>query len=84
MAIEIKTCHDCACGLENDDWTHLDYHHDKEESDRMYALVQSSMEEYGWLTRSKEIAFGGYWHCDICWEIDFGTGWIFNAEREGC
>ena len=56
MKSEIVTCHSCAVGLQNDDWTHLDYHHDQEESDRMYALVCSNMELFGWLTHVREQA----------------------------
>ena len=82
MKSEIVTCHQCAVGLQNNDWTHLDCHYDQEESDRMYSLVCSNMESYGWLTHVRKQDQGGYWNCDMCHEIDIGTGHIFEYEKK--
>ncbi len=48
----------------------------------MYALVCSNMELYGWLIHIEEQDQGGFWKCDMCLEVDIGTGHIFEYEKK--
>ena len=79
----VTLCHECAYGVANDDWTHLDYHHDQEDADRALALVTANMELLGWLTLVGDADMSGYFDCALCWEIQCGGGHRFDAERDG-
>ncbi len=70
--VEIKLCHECSCGVANDDWTHLDAHHDQETSDEMHTSIMASLECMGHLTMQREQDDGGYWDCDLCSETIIG------------
>lgn len=82
--VEIRLCHQCACGVANDDWTHLD-HHDQETADEMHTSIMASLECMGHLTMLGEQEEGGYWDCELCEETIIGenskthltTKWTF-------
>ena len=48
--VEIRLCHQCSCGVANDDWTHLDGYLDQESADEMYTSILASLECMGYLT----------------------------------
>ncbi len=64
--VEIRLCHQCSCGVANDDWTHLDGYLDQESADEMYTSILASLECMGYLTMLGEQEAGGYWDCELC------------------
>jgi len=82
MKLTIITCNDCAAGISNDDWTHLDYHYDQDESDMVMATIQANLENFGWLTlvEHREESSGCF-HCQICEEISFDNGNVWECEQ---
>jgi hypothetical protein len=60
---EITTCGDCAAGISNDDWTHLDMY---EGSDEAMASIAGTLELLGWLTYLGPSTFTGSISCPIC------------------
>lgn len=77
----ITTCDECAVGIVNDDWTHLDYHHDKEAADMAYTSITATMELLGWLTHNGDANEPGYFNCELCSEIQCGGGHTFQSEK---
>jgi len=77
--IETRLCGSCACGVANDDWTHLDSM-GQEDSDDAMARIAGTMELMGWLSYSRSKDFGGYWNCELCDQVEIGRGEIFTRE----
>lgn len=69
--VEVKLCHQCSCGVANDDWTHLDAQ-DQETADEMHTSIMASLECMGYLTMQREIENGGYWDCELCSQTVIG------------
>ena len=81
MTTEYVLCEDCACGVCNDDWTHLDFYHDDPEcADNAQALIEANLECMGWLTHVGPADEPGYFTCAVCWEIQCGGGERFHGE----
>jgi hypothetical protein len=65
MTTEILVCSECAAGIANDDWTHLDYYDDDETN----ASVASFIESHGYLALcdvEADAPGGGYFRCPCC------------------
>jgi hypothetical protein len=78
---EITVCSECAAGIANDDWTHLDFHHDTEGADEAMATIQGSLELWGWLSlKDGNVDTNGYFRCPCCGD-DAIDGATFTAER---
>ena len=78
----IRTCDECACGISNDDWTHLDFHHcDQEEADDAMAGIMGTLETLGWLTHVTESDDTGNFTCYICDDIQYGNGHVYSYEE---
>ena len=78
----IGVCHECSCGIENDDWTHLDHHHDAETADAKLAAIEATLENTGSVTRRQlSAAMPGYWLCFLCEEENLGDAIIYRTEK---
>lgn len=81
---QIRTCHECACGLINDDWSHIDgqfARYEQDECNAEHARIMAAVEALGLVSHVGEHAFPGYWDCAICGDIDIGVGHIFEREE---
>lgn len=88
---QVRTCDECACGIVNDDWTHLDLdvlndqlERDASEdgecdTDRKMASIQGTLEILGWLTLVGPCEDGGCFACPICSDIQYGSGSLFSG-----
>lgn len=74
-------CDECAAGVCNDDWSHLDdgRYDTREDADAAHASAHASLESLGWLSHVGEADMPGYFHCAVCDEIQCGGGEIFCA-----
>lgn len=78
----ITVCHECSCGIESDDWTHLDHHHDAETADEKLASIEAILECTGWVTRQElERSMPGYWLCFLCDEENLGDAIIYKTQK---
>ena len=75
----ILVCDDCAAGLCNDDWTHVDFYH-SEEAEALMGRVAAFQEEHGYLTMVGPGESNGYYQCPCCCDeaID---GVLFTSEK---
>ena len=78
--MRILVCDECCAGIANDDWTHLDYHYDREDADETYHMIQATLESLGWLTFVGAANVDGYFDCYICDEISAGGGCYYETE----
>lgn len=78
LTLTVRLCDECACGIVNDDWTHLDYD-GVEEGDEVMASIQGTLEILGWLTLVGPSADGGCFDCAICSDIQYGGGSLFSG-----
>ncbi len=87
----IRTCDDCAAGVSNDDWSHLDFfcccspgeaHEDDCEAERMHASCMATMELTGYLTPVDGEDAPGYFDCALCGEIQCGGGHTFETSKD--
>ena len=70
-------CSSCACGVSNDDWSHLDFAESEEEANKTMASIEGTLEQLGHLSHLGEYDYSAYWHCDLCNELDIGIGQVF-------
>lgn len=73
-------CDDCATGVSNDDWSHLDYYHDPEAAEQEHARISAALEALGWLSMDGPADEPGYFNCAVCDEIQCGGGVRFCGE----
>lgn len=64
----IIVCSDCATGIVNDDWSHLNYNHcDSDDADEAMASIMGSLELWGWLSLlDSNVDTKGYFRCPCC------------------
>ena len=82
-------CDDCAAGVANDDWTHLDMwgsDEDPEQPGRSLAdtamdSITATLEYLGWLTHVGPADEPGYFDCAVCDGIQCGGGVTFEGEE---
>lgn len=72
-------CSTCACGVSNDDWSALDYHHDPEDADRILASITATMELIGWLSHVGQ-QDPGYYDCALCGDTHCGTAEEYTTD----
>lgn len=78
----VVVCSDCACGISNDDWSHIDSQVEtEEESSEVMAGIEGTLELLGWLSHKERADFGGYWNCEVCGSVTIGTGEIFVTQE---
>lgn len=71
---EFNICADCAVGLTNDDWTHLDYEHDSQEAaDEAYASIEAWIELVGEIRDTGKKSSDGYANCACCGDVVIGV-----------
>ena len=75
MSARITVCDDCAAGIANDDWSHLDH---PDHSDTEQATVDAFLEE-GWLSSVGPARSAGYYRCPCCGSDAIG-GHTFERE----
>jgi hypothetical protein len=69
----VYLCDECACGVANDDWSHLDFYHDQEAADQQMASITGSLELFGHLTPVDiDTSDVGYFNCALCSAIQCG------------
>jgi len=78
-------CDECTVGLANDDWSHLDYHHEADEADEVMTRITAMLEILGWLVPVGDADEPGYFDCGVCGEIQCGGGhlWKGLSDDEG-
>jgi hypothetical protein len=75
---DILVCSECAAGIANDDWTHLDFYDDDEVSTSVACFVES----HGYLAlvdAEADAPGGGYFRCPCCGSDAIG-GATFSQE----
>ena len=75
-------CDTCRVIVANGDWTVIDGMFDASQEDEataMIARIEANMEHYGYLAYVGDADKAGYWHCDLCWEIQCGGGTTFEG-----
>jgi len=70
----VLTCKDCACGIANDDWSHVDYH---PSSSEVMASIEATLETLGYLSHLEAVDVGGYYNCAVCGDVDIGSADVF-------
>lgn len=74
----ITVCSDCAAGICNGDWTHLDA---CDGADEAMASIAGSLELWGWLTLlDSNTNTNGYFRCPCCGD-DAIDGATFTTEE---
>jgi hypothetical protein len=84
-------CDDCAVGLSNDDWTHLDWgcdcptgepHHDDCYAEAHWRVIQRSVAVMGCVSRVVDADEPGYFECFCCGGIQCSGGHVFARYSE--
>ena len=75
----VLTCHECACGISNGDWSDNDML-DPDEADEQMASIEASLESLGVLSHKETKDYGGYWNCEVCGSVNIGRGHVYVQE----
>jgi hypothetical protein len=82
--IEYTLCQPCACGVANDDWSHISYYGSTELMDRIYY----NLDEIGYLALVGSVDERSDFTCPICEQLEIDAGSVVfagedpNQERE--
>jgi hypothetical protein len=78
----VNVCSQCAAGICNDDWTHLDYYAQSEsDANEEHDRILATLDSMGWLSLVGTGKPIGVWDCPICEEHQYGAPIVFEGQR---
>ena len=78
MSNHVLTCKECAHGISNDDWSYIDSGSDcEDDAYQRHSSVAAQRERFGVLVHKESVDVGGYYNCQLCWDVHIGSGDVF-------
>ncbi|MFP8488779.1 hypothetical protein ACKGJO_06725 [Gracilimonas sp. Q87] len=62
----VHVCEDCRNAIVNDDYTGLDYYHDREEADERERQIRAGLKRLGWMTPTDNTIEFSLNQCECC------------------